>query len=197
VEAALADGRKSVRDRARCESTFRQAGEVVRHRRLSRPRPAGSFRGISASGLVARGGGGSQRRHPVGRRGVNERRRMWRCLRDGEAHPERGGRAAPLWNVVLTAPTGTGEAISAAPSLISGAARKVGGARRERFDVRRSAPKPKASGSGGNLQKFIMGARSTAHPDPSVSQPTWASWRGGAHDQPGARRPRASGLGRC
>jgi simple sugar transport system ATP-binding protein len=95
---------------------------------------------------------------PVGRLGVNGRRRLGAAF----VPEERIGHGAvpgfPLSeNVVLTRHA-TKEAISNGFLIDRDAARAVEERVGERFDVRRSEPDPKASAlSGGNLQKFVVG----------------------------------------
>jgi simple sugar transport system ATP-binding protein len=119
---------------------------------------------------------------PVGRRGVNGRRRLGGAF----APEERIGHGAVPGlrlseNVVLTR-HGTGEDISRAYIIDRGAARKVEERVGERFDVRRSGADPKASAlSGGNLQKFIMGREIDRTPGILVvNQPTWGVDAGAA-----------------
>jgi len=119
---------------------------------------------------------------PIGRRGVNDRRRMGAAFVPEERI---GHGAVPGFrlseNVVLTR-HGTGEEIARAFVLNRGAARAVEQRVGERFDVRRSTPDPKASAlSGGNLQKFIMGREIDRVPGILVvSQPTWGVDAGAA-----------------
>jgi simple sugar transport system ATP-binding protein len=118
---------------------------------------------------------------PVGRAGVNVRRRLGAAF----APEERIGHGAvPGFrlseNVVLTR-HGTGEEI-ARYVINRSAARAVEARVGERFDVRRSGPDPKASAlSGGNLQKFIMGRELDRSPGVLVvNQPTWGVDAGAA-----------------
>ncbi len=119
---------------------------------------------------------------PVGRRGINVRRRMSAAFVPEERI---GHGAVPGFrlseNVVLTR-HGTGEAIARAYVIDRGAAREVETRVGERFDVRRSGPDPKASAlSGGNLQKFIMGREIDRTPGILVvNQPTWGVDAGAA-----------------
>ena len=119
---------------------------------------------------------------PVGRQGVNERRRLGAAF----VPEERIGHAAvPGFrlseNVVLTR-HGTGEAITNGFFIDRSAARAVEARVGERFDVRRSEADPKASAlSGGNLQKFIMGREIDRSPGILVvNQPTWGVDAGAA-----------------
>jgi simple sugar transport system ATP-binding protein len=118
---------------------------------------------------------------PVGRTGINGRRRLGAAF----APEERIGHGAvPAFrlseNVVLTR-HGTGEQI-ARYVIDRRAARAVETRVGERFDVRRSGPDPKASAlSGGNLQKFIMGREIDRAPGILVvNQPTWGVDAGAA-----------------
>ena len=119
---------------------------------------------------------------PVGRCGVNDRRRMSAAFVPEERI---GHGAVPGFrlseNVVLTR-HGTGEDISRAWLIDRGAARAVEERVGERFDVRRSSADPKASAlSGGNLQKFIMGREIDRTPGILVvNQPTWGVDAGAA-----------------
>ena len=119
---------------------------------------------------------------PVGRRGVNDRRRLGAAFVPEERI---GHGAVPGFrlseNVVLTR-HGTGEDISRAWLIDRGAARAVEERVGERFDVRRSGADPKASAlSGGNLQKFIMGREIDRTPGILVvNQPTWGVDAGAA-----------------
>ena len=118
---------------------------------------------------------------PMGRAGVNARRRLGAAFVPEERI---GHGAVPSFrlseNVVLTR-HGTGEAI-ARYVIDRGAARSVETRVGERFDVRRSGPDPKASAlSGGNLQKFIMGREIDRTPGSLVvNQPTWGVDAGAA-----------------
>jgi len=119
---------------------------------------------------------------PVGRLGVNERRRLGAAF----APEERIGHAAVPGlrlseNVVLTRHA-TDPDIMRGPIVDRGAARKVEERVGEQFDVRRSGPDPKASAlSGGNLQKFIMGREIDRAPGLLVvNQPTWGVDAGAA-----------------
>jgi general nucleoside transport system ATP-binding protein len=119
---------------------------------------------------------------PVGRRGVNDRRRMGAAFVPEERI---GHGAVPGFrlseNVVLTR-HGTGEDISRAYVIDRGAARKVEERVGERFDVRKSGNDPKASAlSGGNLQKFVVGREIDRSPGILVvNQPTWGVDAGAA-----------------
>jgi simple sugar transport system ATP-binding protein len=119
---------------------------------------------------------------PVGRQGVNTRRRLGAAF----APEERIGHAAvPAFslseNVVLTRHA-TDAGISRGIVIDRGAARGVEARVGERFDVRRSGPDPKASAlSGGNLQKFIVGREIDRAPGILVvNQPTWGVDAGAA-----------------
>ncbi len=118
---------------------------------------------------------------PVGRAGVNARRRLGAAFVPEERI---GHGAVPGFrlseNVVLTR-HGTGEQI-ARFVIDRRAARDVESRVGERFDVRRSGPDPKASAlSGGNLQKFIMGREIDRTPGILVvNQPTWGVDAGAA-----------------
>ena len=119
---------------------------------------------------------------PMGRAGVNARRRLGAAFIPEE---RMGHGAIPTFrlseNVVLTRHA-TGEGIAGALGVDRGAARaveeRVGG----RFDVRRSGPDPKASAlSGGNLQKFVVGREIDRAPGILVvNQPTWGVDAGAA-----------------
>ena len=119
---------------------------------------------------------------PVGRSGVNERRRMGAAFVPEERI---GHGAVPGFrlseNVILTR-HGTGEEIARSFVIDRGAARKVEERVGERFDVRKSGNDPKASAlSGGNLQKFIMGREIDRAPGILVvNQPTWGVDAGAA-----------------
>ena len=118
---------------------------------------------------------------PMGRAGVNARRRLGAAFVPEERI---GHGAVPAFrlseNVVLTR-HGTGEEI-ARYVINRSAARDVETRVGERFDVRRSGPDPKASSlSGGNLQKFIMGREIDRAPGILVvNQPTWGVDAGAA-----------------
>jgi simple sugar transport system ATP-binding protein len=118
---------------------------------------------------------------PMGRAGVNARRRLGAAFVPEERI---GHGAVPGFrlseNVVLTR-HGTGEQI-ARYVINRSAARDVETRVGERFDVRRSGPDPKASAlSGGNLQKFIMGREIDRAPGILVvNQPTWGVDAGAA-----------------
>jgi simple sugar transport system ATP-binding protein len=119
---------------------------------------------------------------PVGRRSVNDRRRLGAAF----VPEERIGHGAVpnlrlSENVVLTRHA-TGEEISRAWLINRAAARAVEERVGERFDVRRSGADPKASAlSGGNLQKFIVGREIDRTPGVLVvSQPTWGVDAGAA-----------------
>jgi simple sugar transport system ATP-binding protein len=119
---------------------------------------------------------------PVGRLGVNGRRRLGAAF----VPEERIGHGAvpgfPLSeNVVLTRHA-TKEAISNGFLIDRDAARAVEERVGERFDVRRSEPDPKASAlSGGNLQKFVVGREIDRAPGILVvNQPTWGVDAGAA-----------------
>jgi simple sugar transport system ATP-binding protein len=119
---------------------------------------------------------------PMGRAGVNARRRLGAAFVPEERI---GHGAVPGFrlseNVVLTR-HGTGERIARAHVIDRSAAREVESRVGERFDVRRSGPDPKASAlSGGNLQKFIMGREIDRTPAILVvNQPTWGVDAGAA-----------------
>jgi simple sugar transport system ATP-binding protein len=119
---------------------------------------------------------------PVGRSGVNQRRRMGAAFVPEERI---GHGAVPGFrlseNVILTR-HGTGEEIARSFVIDRGAARKVEARVGERFDVRKSGSDPKASAlSGGNLQKFIMGREIDRSPGILVvNQPTWGVDAGAA-----------------
>jgi simple sugar transport system ATP-binding protein len=119
---------------------------------------------------------------PVGRRGVNARRRLGAAFVPEERI---GHGAVPGFrlseNVVLTRHA-TGEQIARGFVIDRGAARHVEERVGERFDVRRAEPDPKASAlSGGNLQKFIMGREIDRAPGILVvNQPTWGVDAGAA-----------------
>ena len=119
---------------------------------------------------------------PMGRAGVNARRRLGAAF----VPEERIGHAAvPGFrlseNVVLTRHA-TGEAIASGYLIDRGAARAVEARVGERFDVRGSGPDPKASAlSGGNLQKFVVGREIDRSPGVLVvNQPTWGVDAGAA-----------------
>jgi simple sugar transport system ATP-binding protein len=118
---------------------------------------------------------------PVGRRGVNDRRRLGAAF----APEERIGHAAVPGlrlseNVVLT--RHATDRVVRGPVVDRRAARSIEERIGERFDVRRSEPDPKASAlSGGNLQKFIMGREIDRAPGILVvNQPTWGVDAGAA-----------------
>jgi simple sugar transport system ATP-binding protein len=119
---------------------------------------------------------------PVGRRGINERRRIGVAFVPEERI---GHGAVPNFrlsdNVVLTRHA-TGEAISEGLFIDREAARTVEARVGERFDVRRAEPDPKASAlSGGNLQKFVVGREIDRAPGILVvNQPTWGVDAGAA-----------------
>ena len=119
---------------------------------------------------------------PMGRAGVNARRRLGAAFVPEERI---GHGAVPGFrlseNVVLTRHA-TGEEIARGYVINRGAARDVETRVGERFDVRRSGPDPKASAlSGGNLQKFIMGREIDRTPGILVvNQPTWGVDAGAA-----------------
>ena len=120
--------------------------------------------------------------HPVGREGVNERRRLGAAFVPEERI---GHGAVPGFklsdNVVLTRHA-TDDAIRSGFGIDRSAARQIEERVGERFDVRRSGPDPKASAlSGGNLQKFIMGREIDRAPGILVvNQPTWGVDAGAA-----------------
>ena len=119
--------------------------------------------------------------HPVGRLGVNERRRLGAAF----VPEERMGHGAVPGlrlsdNVVLTRHA-TDRDI-AGLVVHRGAARRVEARVGERFDVRSSESDPKASAlSGGNLQKFMVGREIDRSPGVLVvNQPTWGVDAGAA-----------------
>jgi simple sugar transport system ATP-binding protein len=119
---------------------------------------------------------------PVGRRGVNARRRLGAAFVPEERI---GHGAVPTFrlseNVVLTRHS-TNEGVRRGPIIDHAAARGIEARVGERFDVRRSSADPKASAlSGGNLQKFIMGREIDRTPSVLVvNQPTWGVDAGAA-----------------
>jgi simple sugar transport system ATP-binding protein len=159
------------------------AGEVVGIAGVAGNGQQELFDAISGERLVADDAMITMDGRPVGRRGVNDRRRMGAAF----VPEERIGHGAVPGlrlsdNVVLTR-HGTGEQIARAYIIDRGAARRVEERVGERFDVRRSGVDPKASAlSGGNLQKFIMGREIDRTPGILVvSQPTWGVDAGAAH----------------
>jgi general nucleoside transport system ATP-binding protein len=119
---------------------------------------------------------------PVGRLGVNARRRLGAAF----VPEERIGHGAVPGlklseNVVLTR-HGTGEGIARGFVIDRSAARLVEERVGDRFDVRRSSADPKASAlSGGNLQKFVVGREIDRAPGILVvNQPTWGVDAGAA-----------------
>jgi general nucleoside transport system ATP-binding protein len=158
------------------------AGEVVGIAGVAGNGQPEFFDAISGERPVADAGMISIDGLPVGRRGVNDRRRLGAAFVPEERI---GHGAVPGFrlseNVMLTR-HGTGEAIARAYVLNRGAARAVEARVGERFDVRRSGPDPKASAlSGGNLQKFIMGREIDRVPGILVvNQPTWGVDAGAA-----------------
>ncbi|MYZ49392.1 ABC transporter ATP-binding protein [Propylenella binzhouense] len=119
---------------------------------------------------------------PVGRKGVNERRRLGAAF----VPEERLGHGAVASfrlsdNVVLTRHA-TRDAIARHGLIDKKAATDVEGRVAERFDVRRASPDPRASSlSGGNLQKFVVGREIDRAPTLLVvSQPTWGVDAGAA-----------------
>jgi simple sugar transport system ATP-binding protein len=119
---------------------------------------------------------------PVGRSGINERRRLGAAF----VPEERIGHAAVPGirlseNVVLTRHA-TREGIARGLVVDREAARKVEARIGERFDVRRAEADPKASAlSGGNLQKFVVGREIDRTPGILVvNQPTWGVDAGAA-----------------
>jgi len=140
------------------------------------------FAAISGERLAARGDMVLIDGRPVGRDGVNARRR-----RAAAFVPEEriGHGAVPGFrlseNVVLTR-HGTREGIARGGLIDRGAALAIEGRVADRFDVRRSGPDPKASAlSGGNLQKFVMGREIDRRPGILVvNQPTWGVDAGAA-----------------
>ncbi len=119
---------------------------------------------------------------PVGRQGVNERRRLGAAFVPEERI---GHGAVPGFrlseNVFLTRHA-TDSDMFRGVVVDRGAARAVEERVGERFDVRRSGQDPKASAlSGGNLQKFIMGREIDRAPGILVvNQPTWGVDAGAA-----------------
>jgi simple sugar transport system ATP-binding protein len=158
------------------------AGEVVGIAGVAGNGQQEFFDAISGERLVAEEGMIVIDGRPVGRRGVNDRRRLGAAFVPEERI---GHGAVPGFrlseNVVLTR-HGTGEEIARAYVLNRSAARAVEERVGERFDVRRSGPDPKASAlSGGNLQKFIMGREIDRTPGILVvNQPTWGVDAGAA-----------------
>ncbi len=119
---------------------------------------------------------------PVGRMGINGRRRMGAAF----VPEERVGHGAVAAfrlseNVVLTH-HGAGEAVAPSGRINRRAARDVELRVGERFDVRRATDDPRASAlSGGNLQKFVVGREIDRDPAVLVvNQPTWGVDAGAA-----------------
>jgi len=119
---------------------------------------------------------------PVGRRGVNVRRRLNAAF----VPEERLGHGAvprmPLSeNVVLTR-HGTREGLVRSGVVNFAGARGIVGRITEVFDVRKGSPDPEASSlSGGNLQKFVVGREFDRQPGVLVvCQPTWGVDAGAA-----------------
>ncbi|MGQ7791791.1 ABC transporter ATP-binding protein [Faunimonas sp. B44] len=118
----------------------------------------------------------------VGRRGVNERRRLGAAF----VPEERLGHGAVATfrlsdNVVLTRHA-TREPVARRGRIDHKAAQDVEIRVAERFDVRRGSPDPRAGSlSGGNLQKFVVGREIDRAPALLVvSQPTWGVDAGAA-----------------
>jgi general nucleoside transport system ATP-binding protein len=125
---------------------------------------------------------------PVGRAGINARRRLGAAFVPEERIGH--GAVADLSlsdNVVLTR-FAVDPAIVRGGSIRRGAARAVEARVAERFDVRRGEPDPPASSlSGGNLQKFVVGREIDRAPSVLVvNQPTWGVDAGAAKTIRGA-----------
>jgi ABC-type uncharacterized transport system ATPase subunit len=159
-----------------------RAGEVVGIAGVAGNGQAELFGAVSGERLVARADMVLLDGKPVGRAGVNARRRLGAAF----APEERVGHGALPGlrlseNVILTRHA-TGDGISRNWLLNRAAARAIEERVGQRFDVRRSGADPKASAlSGGNLQKFIMGREIDRAPAVLVvNQPTWGVDAGAA-----------------
>jgi simple sugar transport system ATP-binding protein len=158
------------------------AGEVVGIAGVAGNGQPELFAALSGERLAARPDMIMLDGRPVGRIGVNARRRLGAAFVPEERI---GHGAVPDFrlsdNVVLTRHA-TREAISNGFLIDRDAARAVEERVSERFDVRRAAPDPKASAlSGGNLQKFVVGREIDRAPGILVvNQPTWGVDAGAA-----------------